>query len=186
MWHIFDNGTVNITLPSIPIPQSAAWIMLTSFPPSPEKCHCNIQLFKGFTLLALQCFRNLIYLSILTVNLWIIITLAIKTCFWWIKITISFLRNGIFCYSYIIPGCWYKKFLFGFVSTTSQQCHLLLKFMTDSSYCKWRLCHQLPIAHVRFPVWCCNSFTIWAFCVGEHRQHTTAGHWQASSTNSCS
>lgn len=25
------------TFPSIPIPQSAAWIMLTSFPPSPER-----------------------------------------------------------------------------------------------------------------------------------------------------
>lgn len=38
------------------------------------------------------------------------------------------------------------------------------------------LCQDLPIAHVRFPVWCCNSFTMWAFWVGEHRQHTTAGH----------
>lgn len=51
-----DNETSNSTLPSIPIPQSAAWIMLTSFPPSPEKYHCNIQLFSGFTLMSLAIF----------------------------------------------------------------------------------------------------------------------------------
>lgn len=27
----------HVTFPSMPIPQSAAWIILTSFPPSPEQ-----------------------------------------------------------------------------------------------------------------------------------------------------
>ena len=47
-------------------------------------------------------------------------------------------------------------------------------------------CPRSPMAHVRLPVCCCSSLTMWAFCVGAQRQQTTAGHWQASSTNSCS
>lgn len=43
-----------------------------------------------------------------------------------------------------------------------------------------------PMAQVLLAVCCCSSVTIWAFCVGEQRQQTTAGHWQANSTNSCS
>lgn len=186
MWHIFDNETVNITLPSIPIPQSAAWIMLTSFPPSPGKCHCNIQLFRGFTLLALQYFRNLLYtfkFLQLIYGLWLT-TSAVKTSFLWNKEeNCTFLMQWHFLLQLQNTWLLIKESL---VLTVSQWCHLLLKFITDFSYCKWRPCQQLPIAHVRFPVWCCNSFTIWAFWVGEHRQHTTAGHWQASSTNSCS
>lgn len=43
-----------------------------------------------------------------------------------------------------------------------------------------------PMAQVLLSVCCCSSVTIWAFWVGEQRQQTTAGHWQANSTNSCS
>lgn len=46
--------------------------------------------------------------------------------------------------------------------------------------------NSVPIEHVRLPVWFCRSFTMSAFWVGEHRQTTTDGHWQANSTNSCS
>lgn len=45
---------------------------------------------------------------------------------------------------------------------------------------------RLPMAQVRLPVCCCSSLTMWAFWVGEQRQQTTAGHWQASSMNSYS
>lgn len=43
-----------------------------------------------------------------------------------------------------------------------------------------------PMAQVRRRVCVCSSVTMRAFCVGEQRQHTTAGHWQASSMSSCS
>lgn len=39
------------TFPSIPTPQSAAWIMLTSFPPSPESATKNIQTLQFYKLL---------------------------------------------------------------------------------------------------------------------------------------
>jgi len=45
---------------------------------------------------------------------------------------------------------------------------------------------NLPMAHVRTPVCTFINLTISAFWVGEQRHTTTAGHWHASSMNSCS
>lgn len=132
MWRRFAKGTVNLTLPSIPIPQSAAWIMLTSFPPSPGKCHCNIQLFRGFTLLALQYFRRL--LCIFTFLQLIyglgLITSAIKTFSCGIKkIAAPFSQNSTFCCRN--TQHWpVDKGGSGFVSRLSHWSHLLI-FITD-------------------------------------------------------
>ena len=43
LWEVF-------TFPSIPMPQSAAWIILTSFPPSPDTKQKNTSFKKSFTL----------------------------------------------------------------------------------------------------------------------------------------
>lgn len=189
MWHTFHNEMVNITLPSIPIPQSAAWIMLTSFPPSPGKCHCNIQFFRGFILLALQYLRNLLHtfkFLQLIYDLWLITT-VIKTFLQNREDNHTFLKEWHF-----VPQLHNTWLL---VKVSKEVSLVLFQLFLHGATC-WLhllqillgglLCQELPIAHVRFPVWCCNSFTMCAFCVGEHRQHTTAGHWQASSTNSCS
>lgn len=55
----------------------------------------------------------------------------------------------------------------------------------------WHFCCHItrqhsPMAQVLLAVCCWRSVTIWAFWVGEQRQQTTAGHWHANSTNSCS
>ena len=42
-----------------------------------------------------------------------------------------------------------------------------------------------PTAQTGLLVCCCRSLTTWALWVGEQRQQTTAGLWQASSMNSC-
>lgn len=152
--------------------------MLTSFPPSPGKCHCNIQSFRGFILLALMYLRNLLHAFKclqLTYDLGLI-TSVIKTFLQNREDNHTFLMEWHFVpqlrntWLLVKAGkevslVWFQLFLCG-----ATCCLHLLQISLGG------LCPELPIAHVRFPVWCCNSFTMWAFWVGEHRQHTTAGH----------
>lgn len=118
------------TFPSMPMPQSAIWIMLTSFPPSPGDR--NMEAHPGVSSTGRDCLR----------------TPSSTRC------------------------------------SATQRAAAALRTPPPSA-ARSRAGHS-PMAHVRLPVCCCSSFTMRAFCVGEQRQHTTAGHWQARSTSSCS
>lgn len=193
LWQLF-------TFPSIPIPQSAAWIMLTSFPPSPDTAleekknkllaksfFCNVdevdevlkeqQTGCDCHLVDTRSTRSyfpVICLSSVCGSVWACVCV-------FLSVFKSYLSSACLCFSTNILFHIHEALIH-----TSNRAIWQLSVLLKGTSTAFLPCKHSPMAQVLLAVCCCRSRTIWAFWVGEQRQQTTAGHWHASSTNSCS
>lgn len=163
----------SLTFPSTPTPQSASWIMLTSFPPSPKRKQKPQRCQDSHRWLTNKCLERGYCLCRDTPLIWT----------WWEE------QNGRNSLDNPLLWLWNNCRPVNTFYCSIVCCNLKTN---EKNYCSRNLYSSFknpvhsPTAHVSFPVRSCSSRTICAFWVGAHRQQTTAGHWHASSMNSYS